>query len=153
MYVDYSGWSEEKGFFAHKIFIDEKRQDYEIEYGNGTVAYQKTPFHEVTGDWNNDGDVYTLFGAFFEIPGENRGIFFSPEDMVSAMVEALDRTRKPYGNEVVKVKDVEIPRAAHKVSLDEQIRQHEQRAANQEADRNRKMDAFGIRRPDEPWAR
>ena len=153
MNVNYSGWTEQHGSFSCNIFVDENRQDYELVFGNGSVAKQQGPFEEVTADWNNDGDVYTQFGAWFSRPEGNGGDFWTPVDMVAAVVDAQTRERKPYGNEVVSVKGIEVPLPGKRPALTDVIRQSEQRAANQEAERNRRMDALGIRPSDEPWAR
>lgn len=85
MNVEYSGWREDCGFFCHKIYLDEKREDYEIHLKNGSVGRQVTPFQEFTYDWNHDDDVYPLFGAFFEF-GTGRD-FLTPVDMVSLLLE------------------------------------------------------------------
>lgn len=102
-------------------------------------------------DWNCDGDVYTQFGAFFEGRYAGRN-FWSVEELVSACIEALDKERVN-GSDVKEVKGIMIPPRDKRPSLEESIRVSEQRAAHQEAERNRKMDMLGIRRPGEPWAR
>lgn len=153
MNVNYSGWTEQHGYFSCNIFVDETRQDYELVFGDGSVSKQQSPFEEVTADWNNDGDVYTQFGAWFSRPEGSGANFWTPEDMVHAVADAQTRERKPYGNEVVAVKGIEVPLPGKRPALADVIRQSEQRAANQEAERNRRMDALGIRPSDEPWAR
>ena len=151
MYVSYSGWTEKHGSFFSNIFIDEKRQDYALVYGNGFVAKQTTPFQSVTADWNNDGDVYTQFGAWFQSPfGGNT--FYTPEEMVQAAADSLAKERF-YSNEVKEVRGVTIPLPEHRPRLEDRIRQTENRVMQQETERNRKMDALGVRRPGEPWAR
>ena len=61
-----SGWSQERGFFEEKYEIDTARTDHEIRWSNGKVCKQLYPFTTTERDWNNDGDVYELFGAVFE---------------------------------------------------------------------------------------
>lgn len=151
MYVNYSGWTEKRGSFSCNVFIDETRQDYVLVYGNGFVAKQTTPFQSETADWNNDGDVYTQFGAWFESPFGG-GTFFTPEEMVQAAADSLEKERF-YNNEVKEVQGVTIPFSEHRPRLEDQIRQSENRAMHQDAERNRKMDTLGIRCPGEPWAR
>ena len=152
MYVNHSGWTADRGAFSYDIFVDETKTDYEVVYGNGYVSKQVTPFEHITGDWNNDGDVYTQFGAWFSSKyGGNT--FLTPEDLVMALVEAQGRERKAYGNEIVSVKGIDFPSKERRPSLSDQIRQSEQRAMHQEAERNRKMNSLGIRPPGEPWAR
>ena len=152
MYVNHSGWNIKQGAFSYDIFFDETKTDFEVIYGDGFVSKQITPFEEVTGDWNHDGDVYTQFGAWFE--GQYGGnTFLTPEDLVMSVLEARDRERKPYGNEIVSVKGVDIPLPEQRPNFDTVLRDSERRAANQEADRNRRMGELGIRPPNEPWAR
>ena len=152
MYVNYSGWNETHGSFYCNIFVDETRQDYAIEYGDGTIAKQMSPFRHVTADWNHDGDVYTQFGAWFKgLYGGNT--FWTPEDLVRAAADALDKARHVYDNQVTAVHGIEIPLPEKRKSFDETVRDCESRAANREADRNRRMNALGIRPTNEPWAR
>ena len=151
MYVNHSGWSEKYGSFNYNIFVDENKKDYEIVYADGKVCKQVTPFEHVTADWNCDDDVYTQFGAYFE--GRYAGgDFWSVEELVMACIEAMDKDRLS-GSDVKEVKGIDIPPRDKRPSLEESIRVSEQRAAHQEAERNRKMDMLGIRRPGEPWAR
>ena len=151
MYVEYSGWTEKHGIFCCKVPVDENKQDYALVYGDGTVAKQLTPFDDVTADWNNDGDVYTMFGAWFGSK-EGRGVFYSVEDLVRSAADALDKERF-YSYEVKEVIGITIPPLDKRPSLDTQIRQSENRVMHQEAERNRKMDMLGVRRSDEPWAK
>lgn len=151
MYVNYSGWTESHGSFHCNVFIDEKKQDYAVVYGDGTVCKQVSPFRYETADWNNDGDVYTMFGAWFKgLYGGNT--FYSAEDLVSLAADSLSKERF-YNNEVKQVIGVTIPLMEKRPTLDDRIRTSENRAMHQEAERNRKMDALGIRPPGEPWAR
>lgn len=86
MNIEHSGWREDIGFFSFKLPVDETKEDYEIRMKNGTVFRQNGPFQAVTRDWNCDGDVYTLFGAYFQCEGRG-GEFFSVTDMVSLVVD------------------------------------------------------------------
>ena len=151
MYVDYSGWTEKYGYFSCKVFIDETKQDYALVYGDGTVAKQSTPFTFVTADWNHDGDVYTQFGAWFDIESGS-GEFYCVEDLVRAAADASEKERF-YNNEIKQVIGITIPPPEKRPTLEDQIQQSENRAMHQEAEKNRKMDALGIRRPGEPWVR
>lgn len=150
MYVNHSGWNAEYGSFSYDVFVDEKREDYEIHYKNGTVDKQAGPFQEVTADWNNDGDVYTQFGAWFR--DENgRGSFWTPEQLVMALIETLDGYTS-YTN-VSHIPGITLPARDKRPALQDTIEQSERRAFHQEAERNRKMDMLGIRPPNEPWAK
>lgn len=151
MYVNHSGWSQEYGSFNYNIFVDDKKTDYEIVYADGKTCKQASPFDYVTADWNCDNDVYTQFGAYFEGRYAGRN-FWTVEELVSVCIEAVDKEHL-CGSDVKEVKGIVIPSKDKRPSLDESIRQSEQRLANQEAERNRKMDMLGIRRPGEPWAR
>lgn len=151
MYVNHSGWSQEYGPFNYNIFVDEKKTDYEIVYVDGKVCKQASPFEYLTADWNCDGDVYTQFGAYFDGRYAGRN-FWTVEELVSACIEAIDKELLR-GSDVKEVTGIVIPPREKRQSLEESIRMSEQRAAHQEAERNRKMDMLGIRRPGEPWAR
>jgi len=157
MKVNYGGWKEGVGFFNHDIFVDENRRDYSIHFENGSVARQSSAFEEHTADWNCDGDVYTMFGAWFNYyapDGSSRGgAFHTPEDLVRFAVDALDPDASFSGPRVVKVDGIEIQQNNRGTSLDDKIAQSEARAMHLEAERNRKMKALGIRPSNEPWAK
>lgn len=157
MYVEYSGWTEKDGFFRYDIFVNEKKMDYELHYASGKVAKQNSPFTEETGDWNHDGDYYTLFGAWFRHEDEHGnflgGEFWSVEQMVRAVIDAKDPDNRFYGDHIVDIPGIEIPSSKNTQTLDDHLRHTEQRAAAQEAERNRKMDMLGIRPPNESWPR
>lgn len=106
MNIRYSGYRENYGTFDVLIPVDETRQDYEVQMKNGQIGRQVTPFQEATYDWNHDGDVYTLFGAWFDWNGSRD--FITPVDMVSMVVDGD-----------AKISGIEIPLA----SLDSQIQQ------------------------------
>ena len=157
MYVEYSGWTSERGSFHCKIFVDENKLDYELHYKSGKTAKQSSPFQHVTADWNHDGDVYTQFGAWFDHIGENGkfqgGEFWTPVEMVGALADAMDRSSRNYGDHVIAIPGIEIPPPDRRSTLDDQIIRSERRSEAQEIERNRKMNALGIRPPNEPWAR
>lgn len=48
----------------------------------GEVLKQITPFQSITKDWNNDNDVYELYGAFFD----DQYTFYTAEDIVGLIV-------------------------------------------------------------------
>lgn len=156
MYVDYCGWTEERGSFRHKVFVDENRTDYAVHFANGMVARQNSVFQIVVADWNHDQDVYPQYGAWFEYRDAdgkfNGGEFFTPEDLVRFAADARDPHASSFGPRPLKVEGIEIP-TVQRNDLFDRIDQAEKRAMQQEAERNRKMDQLGIRRPNEPWAR
>ena len=78
-------WSKDKGF---KTEVYRLRLDKRIQVINedGTVfATQKTDFVTLTRDWNCDGDVYELYGAYFDRDGYMD--FYTPENIVIFMLE------------------------------------------------------------------
>lgn len=124
MQIEYCGWNEEDGAFHCYVYIDENKQDYEIHYKNGMIAKQCSPFENRTADWNNDGDIYTQFGAWFSCidkNGESAGRdFWTPVDMVSVLVDAKKKPlSKIYGNEVIDIPDIKIPILDVKRSLED----------------------------------
>lgn len=157
MIVNYSGWNQKLGPFYFDIPFDEKKENFEIHFKSGDIGRQSTPFDVYTGDWNHDGDVYAQFGAWFDYlspSGEfQRGSFWTPEALVRAALDARDPTAAVSGDHVIKVVGVEVPPLHKKHSIDDQIRENEQRAMYRDIDRNRKMKILGIRPPGEPWAR
>ena len=157
MQVSHSGWDAQHGAFHYEVYIDENKTDYELHYKNGMIAKQSSPFQEETRDWNHDDDVYSQFGAWFSHYAPDGsfsgGEFFTPVDLVQAAVDCLDPSEIRFGNQIIKVSGVEIPQPDKRPNLDERIAQNERRAMMQDIERNRKMDALGIRSPNEPWAR
>lgn len=145
MQINYSGWKKDFGSFDVNVFVDETKTDYEIRFKNGEVWKQCECFEKITADWNNDGDVYSRFGAWFEVfnkAGQSLGReFFTPVEMVRAIV---DKEAVVIGLDEPVLK---------KKTLEDHIIQSERRAEAQEIERNRKMAALGIRHPGEPWAR
>lgn len=159
MNVEYSGWSAEHGHFFCNIFINEKKTDYEIIFGDGHKARQSSPFKDERADWNNDGDVYTQYGAWFDHVDENGrfkgGEFWTPEQMVRAVADAQEKERF-FAHEVVRIPGIVIPFPEKRPSLEqhlEHLAREERRKDAQSIERNRKMHALGIRQPGDPWAR
>ena len=66
MQLTHEGWSQERGWFCDKYDIDTDRTDHEIHWKNGKVCKQESSFENMEADFNNDGDVYTEFGCWFE---------------------------------------------------------------------------------------
>lgn len=157
MFVDYSGYSEKQGSFHCSIFINENKTDYEIHYKNGTIARQSSAFTTETRDWNHDGDVYPLFGAWFSCYDKDGsfsgGNFWTPEAMVRAVADAIEAEEKLYGNQVIAIPGVDVPPPGRRPSLTDHIRKTEQRALAQDIERYQKMKMLGIRPPNEPWAK
>ena len=153
MHVNYSGWNETHGSFSCKIYINERKEDYELHFSDGSIAKQRSPFQVVTADWNHDGDVYSQYGAWFSERKGGYAEFWTPEQMVSELVDAMDPNSKRSGKHVVSIPGVTIPLPDRRPSLDDQILKSENRAMHQDIERNRKMNVLGIRPPREPWAR
>lgn len=153
MYVNHSGWSEDIGSYSYDIYMDENKSDYEIHYEDGSVDRQVTPFEAITNDWNNDGDVYTMFGAYFEHDSTGWRQFMTPENMVTLLLDSRFNPHRVHGPRATEIPGIEIPDRDKRPKLEQTIQDSERRALNKEADRNRKMDALGIRPPNEPWAR
>ena len=86
MQLEHSGWSQERGWFCDKYYIDTTRTDHEIHWKNGQVSKQVTPFEVVEADWNCDGDVYCEFGANFESRYAGRD-WWTPQNLLGLMLE------------------------------------------------------------------
>lgn len=158
MKVVHSGWTQEYGSFRYEILFDENKTDYEIRFKNGVIGKQRGAFHVVTKDWNCDGDVYPQFGAWFDYFDKNGvrtgGGFWTPQDLVFALVEAQKKTEAQLsGGDIVAVSGIKLPPRDKRPSLKEQIARTERQQMAQDIERNRKMNALGIRGPGEPWAR
>lgn len=154
MNVEYSGWKESTGFFCYKIEVDELKLDYELHYASGKVATQNGPFQAVSADWNYDGDIYTQFGAWFQLVDENgrfeSGKFWTPEQMVGALIDARDETETHYGDYVVSIPGIELPFLEKRPSLDEQIERSERRVLAGGDEVPGKKQSSGIRLYDMP---
>lgn len=158
MKVGHSGWSKEYGSFSYEIFIDENKTDYELHFKNGSIGRQCSEFREETRDWNCDNHVYTQYGAWFEYfdkYGERDGTeFWTPENMVRVAIDAKEKGESRLnGNEVISIPGIQIPDRDKRLSLKEQVARSERQRMAQDIERNRKMNALGIRDPREPWAR
>ena len=86
MQLEHSGWSSERGWFQDKYNIDTTRTDHEIHWKNGQVCKQESPFQSMTADFNNDGDVYTEFGCWFESVYAGRE-WWTPQNLLSLVLE------------------------------------------------------------------
>ena len=86
MQFEHSGWSQERGNFCDKYDIDTTRTDHEIHWKNGKVCKQLYPFETAERDWNNDGDVYELFGAVFEGYYGGRD-WYTPQDLLRLVLD------------------------------------------------------------------
>lgn len=82
MIVEYSGWDEEKGFFYEEYRV---RESGLVIIENQKRYRQLEAFQVIEKDWNNDGDVYTLYVALFE--GPFRPVYYTGEDLVSFIVD------------------------------------------------------------------
>ena len=87
MIIENSGWSQERGFFNDKYFVDETKTDYEIHWKNGKVCKQQTPFKTITADWNNDSDIYSEFGANFESQWGVGREWWTPQNLLSLILD------------------------------------------------------------------
>ena len=86
MQLTHEGWSQERGWFCDKYNIDTTRTDHEIHWKNGKVCKQLLPFQVVEADWNNDGEIYTEFGATFESRYGGRE-WWTPQNLLSLMLD------------------------------------------------------------------
>jgi hypothetical protein len=86
MIIENSGWSQQRGWFCDKYFIDETKTDHEIHWKNGKICKQECPFQIVEADWNCDGDVYEEFGANFEGYYHGRE-WHTPHGLLDLMLE------------------------------------------------------------------
>lgn len=77
-------WDYEKGF-SKKIFKLDDTKRIKIIIDNEVYAIQEDDFITIEKDWNCDGDVYELYGAYFKINGFSD--FITPEGIVSMITE------------------------------------------------------------------
>lgn len=85
--INVSGWKKGYGPYSLNLPFDEQKIDYEIHFKDGTCYIQESPFKDEAHDWNNDGDVYPQFGAWFR-GDDGRGEFFTPVDMLRLVQES-----------------------------------------------------------------
>ena len=77
-------WNHEKGF-TKKVYKLNDKKKIKIIIDDEVYALQEDYFTTVEKDWNCDGDIYALFGAYFNIGGFSN--FLTPEDIVSMITE------------------------------------------------------------------
>lgn len=94
-----------------------------------------------------------MFGAYFEHDSTGWRQFMTPESMVMLLLNSRFDPRSVPGPLVTEIPGIEIPDRDKRPKLEQTIQDSERRALNKEIERNRKMDALGIRPSDEPWAR
>ena len=158
MKVNYSGWAEKYGSYKYTVPFDELRTDYEVKFDNGQILRQCGCFEHVTADWNCDGDIYTEFGANF-VRYDADGIarsgreFWTPNDLVAELIDGLFGDDWPPRDRVVSISGITVHPPKVLPSLEEQLVRSERRQMAQDIEKNRKMNALGVRGPGEPWAR
>lgn len=158
MRVNHSGWSKKYGSFNYNISFDEKRTDYEVRFESGRTLRQCGEFDYVTADWNCDGDVYTEFGANFTryyedgTPYAGRE-FWTVEHLVAELIDGLYGDDRPKRDRMISISGVTIPPPHLRPSLNETVARSEKQQMARDIERNRQMNALGVRGPGEPWAR
>lgn len=75
--INVSGWKKGYGPYDLNLPFDDQKTDYQIHFKDGDHYAQSSPFETETHDWNNDGDVYPQYGAWFRSQ-DGRGEFFTP---------------------------------------------------------------------------
>lgn len=73
-------WTCDKGF-TKKVYEFKENGEMQLIDLFGVYGIQVSEFKSVTADWNCDGDVYEMFGAYFDVNGRKN--FITPEDIVS----------------------------------------------------------------------
>lgn len=84
--VNVSGWSKDIGAYDVDVPFDDSRTDMEITFKDGETYRQESRFATEAHDWNNDGDTYPMFGAWFRNQ-QGRGEFFTPEVMMRMVMD------------------------------------------------------------------
>ena len=84
--INVSGWHHAYGSYDLTIPFNDVKTYYEICYNDGTVLKQTRPFETVVRDWNNDGDVYPQYGAWFH-DRSGYGEFLTPVDMMRLVID------------------------------------------------------------------
>lgn len=77
-------WDCENGF-SKKIFKLDDKKKIKIIIDGEIYAIQESDFTVIEKDWNCDGEVYELYGAYFKINGFSD--FVTPEGIVSMITE------------------------------------------------------------------
>ena len=158
MLINHSGWSEKYGSFNYNILFNEKRTDFEIRFESGQSLRQCSEFQHVTADWNCDGDIYTEFGANFTrfdkdgTPRAGRE-FWTPTDLIVELIDGLYGDDFPSRDRMISISGVNVPPPNKRPSLEDQVARTMRQDMGRDVDRNRRMNALGIRSPEEPWAR
>ena len=71
--------------FSKKIYRLEPNREMQLVKDGEVYASQCSEFQLVEKDWNCDGDVYELYGAYFDRDGY--ADFITPENIVNMMIE------------------------------------------------------------------
>lgn len=158
MKIEYSGWSENRGSFRCVIPFDEHKSDYEVRFASGKCLRQCGEFQHITADWNCDGDVYTEFGASFIRYDKDGNAqagreFWTPNDLVAELIDGLYCDGFGANDRMVSISGVTVPPLDKRPSLREQIDRSERQQMARDIERNRQMNALGIRPADEPWVK
>ena len=82
--VDREVYEIEKGY-TKKTYKFDKNKMMKLMINDEIYATQISKFEYITEDWNCDNDIYTLYGAYFDING--RKDFLTPEDIVYIIEE------------------------------------------------------------------
>ena len=75
-----------KGYIKKSYRFDENKM-MKLMIDNKIYATQISKFEYVTEDWDCDDDIYTLYGAYFDI-NEHKD-FLTPEDIVYIIEEKM----------------------------------------------------------------
>ena len=87
MILEHSGWEVNRGFYTDKYYFDETKTGHKIHWRNGAVCRQQSSFEMVTADWNNDGDVYSEFGANFDSQWGAGREWWTPQNLLGIMLD------------------------------------------------------------------
>lgn len=91
MKLHLQGWNDKVGAYNCEVILNEKKEDHEILFPNGTLAKQLTPFNSITEDWDMDGRPFARLGAWFDYQGERE--FFTPWEMATLALEGYAEVR------------------------------------------------------------
>lgn len=117
--INVLGWHHACGSYNLTIPFNDIKTYYEIRYNDGTVLKQTQPFETVVHDWNNDGDVYPQYGAWFH-DQSGYGEFLTPVDMIRLVID-----------EKATIPDISDPLAAHKAQAKAKAEEAERKAAEE----------------------